>query len=211
VVTDTTATVISSLGAFPLVANSLDAALDVTLPVGNYTSQVSGVGANPVGVALAEIYDADTGTPAARLVNLSARAQVGTGFNVLIAGFGITGNTSETVLIRGIGPALGLSPFNLTGVLAAPQLTLFDSIGSGNVIAANSGWSAAPTTGNSTVVAVVQQTTAAVMSSVGAFGLTPGSNDAAILVALPPGNYTAQLAGAGGTTGIGLIEVYEVQ
>ena len=209
VISDTTATVMSSLGAFAYVNGSLDSAVDATLATGSYSSEISGLGSNPTGVALAEVYDADTGIPAARLVNISARASIGTGSNILIAGFAIAGNTSETVLIRGIGPRLGLSPFYLAGVLAAPQLTLYDGNTPSAIIAANSGWSTAPTTGSSTVVAVVQAASASVMSSVGAFALTPGSNDAAMLVTLPPGTYTAQLSGVGGTTGIGLIEVYE--
>jgi len=211
VVTDTTAAIMSSLGAFAYVNGSLDSAVDATLPTGGYSSEISGLGSNPTGVALAEIYDADPGFPTARLVNISARASIGTGSNILIAGFGIAGNTSETVLIRGIGPRLGLSPFFLAGVLAAPQLTLYDGNTPSEVIAANSGWSTTPTTGPSIVAAVVQAASAAVMSSVGAFALTTGSNDTAMLVTLPPGNYTAQLSGVGGTTGIGLIEVYEVQ
>jgi PKD repeat protein len=209
VVGDTTAAIMSTLGAFPYVSGSLDSAVDATLTTGNYSSEISGLGGNPTGVALAEIYDADTGIPSARLVNISARALVGTSSNILIAGFGIAGNTSETVLIRGIGPRLGLSPFYLSGVLATPQLTLYDGNTPSEIIAANSGWSTAPSTGPSTVVAVVQAASASVMSSVGAFALTSGSNDAAMLVTLPPGNYTAQLSGVGGTTGIGLIEVYE--
>src|SRR5208337_5240572 len=76
-------------------------------------------------ICLAEIYDADTGTPAARLINISARASVGTGSNILIAGFVISGNTPEKVVIRGIGPTLSL--FGVTGSLATPQLVLYDS------------------------------------------------------------------------------------
>jgi sugar lactone lactonase YvrE len=198
----------NSVDAFPLNSGSADCALEVTPPTGGYTSQITGVGSTS-GVALAEIYDADTGTPTARLTNISARAAVGVGGNIAIGGFEITGTTSETVLIRGVGP--GLTSVGVpSGFLAQPQLTLFDTIGSGNVIAANSGWSTSPTIGPSTVQAGVQPATPTVMNSVGAFPLTTGSADAAMVVTLPPGGYTAQVSGVGGTTGITLVEVYEV-
>ena len=145
------------------------------------------------GVALAEVYDADVGTPSSRLINLSARASVGTGSDILIVGFAIEGDGQETVLIRGVGP--GLADFGVSGVLESPQLTLFDS--SGNQIAQNSGW------GGSGQLSTL-------FSQVGAFAFDAGSLDDAILVTLPAGSYTAQLSGAGGTTGIALAEIYEV-
>ena len=209
VVSNASATLMNSVGAFPYQANSLDAAIVATAPAGNYSAQVSGLGASPAGVALAEIYDADTGTSTARLTNISARASVGTGFNVLIGGFGVSGSASETVLIRGIGPGLS-SKFGLSGTLANPVLQLFDSVGGGNVIASNSGWGSAPTPGPSTVPATVQPATATLMTAVGAYALTANSTDAAMVVTLPPGNYTVQLSGVDGTTGIGAVEIYEV-
>jgi hypothetical protein len=201
----TTTTLMNSLGAFGFLPNSLDSAMLTTLPVGSYTSQVSGVG-GVTGVALAEVYDNDPGIPSARLINISARCQVGTGFNILVAGLGISGNTSERVLLRGVGPGL-TSVFGLPGTMTNPQLSLYDS--TGTLIASNTGWSSPPTPGTSSVVAVLQQASATVMQNVGAFPLVAGSTDAAMLVTLPPGDYTAQLAGVGGTTGIGLVEVYE--
>jgi hypothetical protein len=180
------------VGAFALPGESLDAALLETLPVGDYTAGISNA-AGATGVALAEVYDADAGAPTSRLINLSARAFVGTGDNTLIVGFAIEGNDPETVLIRGVGP--GLAGFGVTGALANPQLSLADS--SGNQIAKNSGWG-----GTAQLTALFTQ--------VGAFELEAGSNDDAILVTLPPGSYTAQLSGAGGATGIGLAEIYEV-
>jgi len=205
VVNDATATIMTVLGAFAYEANSLDSAVVITLPTGSYTSQISGVN-GATGVALADIYDADSGVPPARLVNVSGRASVGKGPNVLIAGFGIEGNGPETVLLRGVGPGL-YNTFGLAGYLANPQLQLYDS--GGGLIASNSGWCTAPTTGTSTVEATVQPATATVMSTVGAFSLAPDSTDAAMRVTLPPGNYTALLSGTGSTAGIGLIEVYE--
>jgi sugar lactone lactonase YvrE len=188
------AQVFSQVGAFPLAANSADAAAVVALSGGAYTVQVGGVG-NTTGVALAEIYDADTGSPPSRLANTSARAVVGTGASVLVAGFVIAGTTSETVLIRADGPALAASPFNLSGTLAKPVLTVQDS--SANVLATNSGWGGGAALSG-------------VFALVGAFPLASGSSDAALVVTLPPGAYTATVSGAGATTGIALVEVYEV-
>ena len=181
------------VGAFPLAANSADAALLQSLGGGAYTAQLSGL-SSTTGVGLAEIYDADTGTPTARLINISARAAVGTGSNVLIAGFVISGDTPETVLIRGIGPTL--SQFGVTGSLAAPELVLYDS--GNNTLQTNSGWGGG--------AGLVQA-----FARVGAFSLPTASADAAILVTLPPGAYTAEVTGVSGATGVGLAEVYEVQ
>jgi BspA type Leucine rich repeat region (6 copies) len=198
----------ASLGAFSLVTGSLDSALLVTVPNLSFTYEVAGTGATPpTGVGLAEIYDADGGNPPATLTNISARAQVGTGVNILIAGFTIAGNATERVLIRGVGPGLNHT-FGLTGILATPQLQLFDS--AGRIIATNVGWNNAPTLGTSPVLAVVTTASANDMSTVGAFGLVSGSADCAMDATLPAGGYTAQLTGVGGTSGIGLVEVYQL-
>jgi len=126
-------------------------------------------------------------------VNISARGYVGTGADILIAGFSLSGPTGETVLIRGIGP--GLIPQGVPGVLAAPQLTVFDS--HGNVVGSNAGW------GGSASLATI-------FAQVDAFSLSTGSADAALVVTLPSGNYTAQLTGANGGTGAALLEIYDV-
>ena len=188
--------VFSQVGAYPYVAGAADSALLATVTAGlPYTAQISGVG-NTGGVALAELYDADGAAPTARLVNLSARANVGTGGNVLIAGFVISGTASETVLIRGVGPALALAPFSLTGVLAAPLLTVFN--GAGTSLATNTRWG-----GTSTLTATFVR--------VGAFSLGVTSNDTALLLTLAPGSYTAQVSGVNNTSGQALVEVYEVR
>jgi sugar lactone lactonase YvrE len=213
-VSGASADIMNMVGAFPYLANSLDASLLVTVPPSSFTAQVGGLGASPTGVALAEIYDEDAGIPSARLVNISARAQIGTGFNILIAGFVVQGNTDELLLIRGVGPGLTNSS-GLPGTITNPQLQLFDDgqqpgeAGSPRVIATNAGWGSDPTLGNSPVVAGVFPATAQEMITVGAFPLVVGSTDAAMYVSVPPGHYTAQLTGVGGTTGIGLVEVYE--
>ena len=129
-----------------------------------------------------------------RLINISARVQVGTGSNILIAGFVVGGSTSRTVLIRASGPAL--SAFGVTGVLAKPAVSLYNS--SGTMILSNNGWDANPQI-------------AATAASVGAFSWgSSATPDSALLVTLPPGAYTAQVNGNGGGIGIALAEVYDV-
>ncbi|MGH7995377.1 MAG: hypothetical protein ACREFX_03395, partial [Opitutaceae bacterium] len=202
-----TAAIMKQVYAFPLVADSADCAMLATVPPAAYTASVTSADGG-TGIALAELYDADTGTPASHLINISARALAGTGSQVLVAGFVISGSSSETVLIRGIGPALGPPPFNIAGYLATPTLTLYDS--SNKVIATNVGWGNAPGTGTSTVAAGVETATAAVMKDVGAFSLPSNSADCAMTVTLPPGDYTAQVSGAGSASGIALAEIYDV-
>ena len=194
-------TIGSQVGAFALSnAASRDAALYLpSLKPGSYSVQITGgtgAGGTPTGVALAEVYDATppggrTAT-APRLTNVSARTQVGVDGDVLIAGFVIAGETSKTVLIRAIGPTLG--SFGVAGALADPKLELF---GANGKITENDNWDGVPQL-SSTFFAV------------GAFPLTASSRDAVLLVTLAPGNYTAQISGANSTTGVALVEVYEV-
>jgi YVTN family beta-propeller protein len=175
---------------------SKDSALLETLNPGAYTAITSGASGD-TGVALAEVYDA---TPAGtwtsslpRLVNLSARASVGTGGDVLIAGFVIAGSTAKTVLVRASGPALG--GLGIAGALSDPQLQLYSN---GSASAGNIGWN-----GDAAI--------AAAAARVGAFPWTdPSSDDSALLVTLPPGAYTAVVSGANGDSGVSLVEVYEV-
>ena len=186
------AAVFNQLSAFPLSARSADAALLPSLPAGSYTAVVQGAGGSG-GIALAEIYDADAGSPTGRLVSLSARGNVGSGANVLIGGFAIAGSAAETVLLRGIGPAL--ANYGVPGALARPVLTLFN--GGGVPLATNSGWG-----GGADLAGVFRQ--------VSAFDLPAASGDAAMVVTLAPGAYTVQVAGAGNTGGVALVEIYEV-
>ena len=161
---------------------SHDSALRETLGGGPYTAQVTGASGDS-GVSLVEVYD----------INISARVQVGTGGNILIAGFVIGGSTSRTVLIRASGPAL--IPFGVPGTLADPKLQLFSG---SNVIASNFGWGGDPAIEGAA-------------SSVNAFSWADSSSaDSAILVTLPPGAYTAQISGGSGDTGVALVEVYEI-
>jgi hypothetical protein len=203
--TAATATLFNQLGAFALPAASADSAMVASLPAGNYSEQITAQG-NAAGVALAEIWDADTGTPTAHLANIALQSFAGTGQAVSTAGFVISGTTSETVLIRGIGPAL--ASFGLSGTLAAPQLILYDH--DSNVIATNVGWGHAPQIGTSPVAAGLGTATSQIFSRVGAFSLPSGSADCAMIVTLPPGIYTTQVSGQNGTTGIAMVEIYDV-
>ena len=177
-------------------ATSHDSALLVSPAAGAYTAQISGA-ASDTGVSLVEVYDATAAgsyTPTSpRLVNISARVQVGTGGNILIAGFVIGGSTARTVLVRASGPAL--VPFGVSGTLPDPRLQLYSGA---TLLASNSGWG-----GDAQVSSTA--------SSVGAFGWANATSaDSALLLTLPPGAYTAQVAGASGDTGVALVELYEV-
>ena len=186
----------NSVGAFPL--GTLDAAV-----VGNFS--VSG-GAQSIlltgndggnGIALVELYDTG-GSSTARLSNVSARSFVDVGGGVLIAGFVVVDST-RAVLIRGIGPTL--SSYGVAGVLARPQLRLYNISNSQQIVVAdNIGWT------NATNAAAI----AKAAKDVGGFDLSAGSMDSAMLVTLPTGNYSAMISGVNSTTGNGMIEVYEV-
>lgn len=180
-------------------AASRDAAVfNPTTPAGGYTIQVSGV-AGATGLVIAELYDS---TPAAaflpatpRLVNVSVLKNIPTG-GLLTAGFVIGGSTAKTVLVRVIGPRLGLDPFNMGGTMADPKLDLYSGQ---TVIASNDNWG-----GDGQL--------AAVGASVGAFAVADAaSKDAMLIVTLAPGPYTVEASPVTGTGGgQAIIEIYEV-
>ena len=180
---------------------SRDAALHASaLAPGNYTMQAWEAGGRG-GAVLLELYDAGSdpsgGVP--RLINLSVLKQISSG-EALTAGFVISGGQSRRVLVRAVGPTLGSAPFGVSDTLADPRIDLRK----GQVLeASNDDW-AVPS--GSTAGAPLLAETAA---QVGAFPLIAGSKDAALLVNLAPGNYTAEVRGAPGTAGLVLVEVYE--
>jgi hypothetical protein len=137
---------------------------------------------------LVEVYDLDAdGT--ATVVNISTRGFVLTGENVMIGGLIVTGDNPSQLVLRGIGPSLG--DFGVPDVLADPLLELHD--GNGALIQSNNNWRDAQE--------IALQNT----------GLAPNNNlESAVLIAVPPGNYTAVLKGADGGTGNGLVEVYKL-
>jgi len=132
--TPVTAATFSSVGAFAFAAGSRDAALLATLAPGSYTAVISGVG-NASGVVLLEVYEMATST--ARLTNISARARVGTGANILIPGIVVSpGGGTRRLLVRAAGPSLGA--LGVADALANPILTVLDA--SGAVVASNDNW-----------------------------------------------------------------------
>ena len=184
----------NAVGAFvPASTISKDAALSTALAAGSYTFHIVSNTGTP-GIALAELYDADATEVPAKVVNISARTQVGTGENILIAGFVITGNTSRTLLIRGVGPTLAAN-YGITDALADPQLQLYNGT---TLVNANDNWGGA-------------QLLKDAFAATGAVALaSDSSKDAALLVTLPPGVYSAQVSGVASTTGVALVEIYLV-
>jgi hypothetical protein len=127
--------------------------------------------------------------PHVRMANISTRLAVGTGQDVAIAGFIINGNSPKSVIVRALGPTL--SGFGVAGVLDDPMLDLRD--GAGNPIAMNDNWKSS------------QQ------QAIGDSGFAPANDsEAAIISTLAPGNYTAIVSGNSNTTGVSLVEVYEL-
>jgi len=120
---------------------------------------------------------------------------VSSGDQVLVGGFVLSGDSPRRCLIRAIGPTL--SDFDVTNSLSDAKLQLFRS-GSSEVIAENDDWSASPSS-----PAIAHAATVA-----GAFELPVNSRDAALVVSLEPGAYTAVVSGVDGATGVGLVEVY---
>jgi Matrixin len=185
--TGSQASEISASGLAP--RNPLESAIVATLQPGSYTAIVRGVN-NTTGIALVEGYELDS--TATRLVNVSTRGRVGVGDEVLIGGFIVTGSQSKTVMVRALGPSLGTGAHPLAGALVNPALELHD--GSGNLLSSNDDWVNSPQH-------------AAIVAS----GLAPSDSlESAILTTLSPGNYTAIVRGVNNATGIGLVEVYDL-
>ena len=168
-------------------SEDLESAILMTLDPGFYTTIVRGVGAT-TGAALVEVYDLDR-TVDSKLANISTRGLVQTGDNVIIAGVIILGEADTDVLVRAIGPTLADAGVN--GALADPVLELHDKDGA--LITTNDDWKD------------TQQ------SEIEALGLAPANDsESAILVTLSPDNYTAILRGKDGTTGVALVEAYNL-
>jgi hypothetical protein len=162
-----------------------------TLPPANYTVILKGSG-QTAGVGLVEIYDNNQMTDSA-LGNISTRGFVQTGDNVMIGGFTLGGNPASTrIAVRGIGPSL--VQFGLSNVLADPTLELHNA--NGTVMLANDNWTDDP-------IAAAQLT---------ANGLAlQNPKESGIFTSLPPGQFTAILAGKNGGIGIGLVEIYNLK
>jgi hypothetical protein len=171
-------------------SNDLESAIDVTLAPGAYSAVVSGKD-NTLGVGLVEVYDLSQAVPA-KLANISTRAFVSTGDNIVIAGFMLGGDSGDDrVVVRGIGPSLTAE--GVTNALADPTLELRDR--NGALLVANNDW----------------QDDLTQAAELTAAGLAPTNQlESGIAMTLPPGLYTALLAGRNNGTGIGLVEVYDL-
>ena len=132
------------------------------------------------------------GAPAIGLRNISTRGQVAPGDDALIAGFIVTGNDDKQVIIRGLGPSLTANGVALPGRLADPTLELHDSTGA--LLSSNDNWMDSPDR-------------QAIIDS-----MIPPNDDAesAIVATLAPGSYTAILRGVADSSGIGVVEVYDL-
>jgi hypothetical protein len=165
-------------------SNDAESALIGTLSPGGYTAQVRGVN-NSTGIGVAEAFDLSIGS-GATLANVSTRGQVGTGNDLMIAGFFVVNNPLK-VVVRGIGPSL--AQFGVQNPLANPTLELRD--GNGGLVLANDDW-------KTTQQAEITATT-----------LQPSNNaESALVITLQPGGYTAQLRGTNNGTGVGVIDVF---
>ncbi|HYJ04331.1 MAG TPA: PQQ-dependent sugar dehydrogenase [Chthoniobacterales bacterium] len=171
-------------------SNDLESAIVATLQPGTYTAIIRGQD-NSSGVGLLEVYDVDRAATA-RLVNISGRASVQTGTNVLISGFIVGQNIGAAkVIVRGMGPSLAQS--GIANPLADPTLELRDN--NGALVIGNDNW----------------QDDANQVAQISASGLAPGNaQESAIATSLVPGTYTAIVAGKNGGTGVGLVEVYNL-
>lgn len=178
---------IASSGIPP--ANPMESAIIATLAPGSYTAIVRGVN-NTTGIGLIEGYELGAG--AAKLVNISTRGYVATGDGVLIGGFIVQGSTAKKVLLRANGPSLGIGPGAISHVLANPFLELRNS--AGNLVASNDNW------GSSSSAAQIAAT-----------GIPPTrAEESAIVATLAPGSYSAVVRGVNNTTGVALVELYDL-
>ena len=177
---------LEAIGLAP--AFDFESALIVTLPPGAYTAIVGGRNGS-AGMGMVEVYDLNPDSDS-QLANISTRGLVRTGNDVVIGGFILSGETGQAnVLVRAIGPSL--TAIGIENALANPTLELRDS--NGLLLLSNDNWKDS------------QQ------AAIEATGIPPENDlEAAILTALPPGSYTTIAAGAQGSMGVGLIEVYNL-
>jgi hypothetical protein len=170
--------------------DDLESAIDALLAPGVYTAIIRGNG-NTSGVALIEVYDLNPSFDS-KLANLSTRAFVGTGDNIVIGGFFLGGaNGNDRIVLRGIGPSLTAA--GVPDALADPTLELRD--GDGALLVSNNDWQDDPTQAAELI----------------SLGLAPTSPlESGLATTLPPGPYTALLAGRNNGIGIGLVEVYDL-
>jgi uncharacterized protein YggT (Ycf19 family) len=173
-----------------------ESAIIADLPAGNYTAIVRGVN-NMTGVALVEVYDLSAESNSI-LANISTRSFVQTDENVMIGGFMVQGTEPKTVIVRGIGPEL--TPFGVPNAMADPVLEIHDRTGA--LIASNDNW-------QRTIISGI--ITRSQVRDIQNSGYAPSDpRESAIIAVLPVGNYTAIVRGANNTTGVALVEVYDL-
>jgi N-acetylneuraminic acid mutarotase len=179
--------------------DELESAIIADLAPGNYTAIMRGVN-NMTGVGLVEVYDLSPDTDSI-LGNISTRAFVQTGDNVMIGGFIVQGTRTKRVIIRAIGPELAGPPYNVPNTLANPTLELHD--GTRRLIASNDDW-------HDTIIGGI--ITSDQVADIRNSGHAPTDGRESVIIAdLPAGNYTAIVRGVNNTTGVALVEVYDLQ
>lgn len=194
-------TIAQSVGAFPLDSGSLDAALlgNVTLPnsMGNrgYTVRIGSTAINAGGIAIAEIYDPESTDSSKSLINVSARGYSGAGADALIPGFVVGGTGPKRMLIRVVGPTL--AEYGVPDTMPNPKLSVIP-LGQSFAIATNDDWN-----GDAELLSA--------FNAAGAFAFVDAnSQDAAVVVNLPPGGYTVQVESSDGIYGSVLVEAYDL-
>jgi hypothetical protein len=194
IITSNQVSAIQNSGHAPTVAS--ESAIIANLQPGNYTAIVRGVN-NTTGIGLVEVYDLSPDTTSL-LGNISTRGFVQTGDNIMIGGFIVQGAGTKRVIIRAIGPEL--TQHGITNPLANPTLELHN--GTGALIGFNDNW-------QTTILGGV--ITSDQVSDIQNSGHVPtAANESAIIADLQPGSYTAIVRGVNNTTGIALVEVYDL-
>ena len=171
-------------------SNDLESVIITTISPGTYTAIVKGVN-NVTGVGLVELYDLDPPGSPARLANISTRGNVLTGDNVMIGGFIVGGDASKKMIVRARGPSLFLNGIPIPGSLTDPRLELHDA--NGVIIAQNDSW-------RTTQEADIEASTLA----------PTDDREAALIASLAQGNYTAIVRGVSNSSGIALLEIYDL-
>jgi len=190
---------------------AFESAILVILPPGPYTAVLSGVNGD-TGVGLVEVFEVDGSSNASKLVNVSTRAVIQSKDDVMIGGVILAGPTAKTVLIRGRGPSMGDAPFYVDGTLDNPYLELYSGA---TVIAENDNWQNNPQCDPRFACGTAAQIKATRLDpcqpNPGQSAAPAGCNkEAAFLITLPPGAYTAILRGVGGATGVALVETFDM-
>ena len=168
--------------------NSLEPAVQISVTPGNYSAVVSGAN-GATGVAIVEVYNENTSSTSVSLANLSTRGYVGSGDSQMIAGFVVSSST--TVTIRALGPTIAAAPFNVSGTISNPVLTIYD--GNNNIVTSNDNYA--------------DHSSASAVRASGKDNIN--SLEPAVQISVTPGNYSAVVSGANGARGVAIVEVYD--